>query len=262
MKYLKTYIIDRLANGHYFFTKEEALKELSLTDIQFNQQVWRLSHIQKIYKISQGFYMIIPDEYKNLESLPAHWIIGPYMNYLKQDYYISLLSAAWIYGTTHQQPMTLQVITNKPKRLIKLPRGSIEFHVNKFIHLSKKEEISTPTGYAFISTKEQTLLDLVRFQKQAGYLNNVATIIKDLAPQISIKLFSDVISISQDKSALQRLGYILEFLNYTHLSDVIYKELLHRSYQMILLKPDVLSREGDRIKKWKLIINDPIETEE
>ena len=262
MKYLKSYIVDKLANGHYFFTKEEALKELSLNDNQFNRQVWRLSHIQKIYKISHGFYMVIPDEYKNLRSLPPHWIIGPYMSYLKQDYYIGLLSAAWMYGATHQQPMTLQVMTNKPKRLIKLSRGSIEFHVNKFINLSKKEEIRTPTGYTFISTKEQTLLDLVRFQKQSGYLNNVATIIKDLAPQISLEPFSEVISLSQDKSALQRLGYILEFLNYTHLADIIYKELSHRSYQMIPLKPDVLSREGDRVKKWKLIINDPIEIEE
>ena len=262
MKYLKSYIIDKLSNGHYFFTKEEALRELSLNNRQFLQQAKRLSHIQKVHKIIEGFYMIIPDEYKNLGSLPPHWIIGPYMSYLKQDYYIGLLSAAWMYGVTHQQPMTLQVITNKPKRLIKLPRGSIEFHVNKFIILSKKEEISTPTGYALISTKEQTILDLVRFQKQAGYLNNVATIIKDLAPQISIKLFSDVISLSQDKSALQRLGYILEFLNYMHLADIVYKELSHRSYQMIPLKPDVLSRDGDRIKKWKLIINDPIEIEE
>lgn len=92
-----------------------------------------------------------------------------------QDYYIALLSAASYYGATNQQPMALQVITSKQLRPINQPRGSIEFHVRKDIAMASITQITVPTGWAAISTKEQTLVDLVKFYKLSGYLSNVAS---------------------------------------------------------------------------------------
>ena len=63
--------------------------------------------------VQHDFFMIIPAEYQKLGSLPPHWVIDSLMRYLKQDYYIGLLSAASFYGATEQQPMTFQVITDK-----------------------------------------------------------------------------------------------------------------------------------------------------
>ena len=99
--------------------------------------------------------MIISPEYYNFGSLPPHWIIDPLMKHFKQDYYL-LLSAASLYGTTEQQPMTFQVITDKQTKNISLERGGIEFHASKNCNIAEKT-ITTPTGYAKIQLKSKHL---------------------------------------------------------------------------------------------------------
>lgn len=120
-----------MADGKYFFSKEEALTNLGLNPNQFRLQAFRLYQKKSLKNLGHGFFMIVPPEYHHFGSLPPHWIVDPYMKYLKHDYYIGLLSAASLYGTTQQQPMTFQVLTDKPMRPIKLERGGIEFHCYK-----------------------------------------------------------------------------------------------------------------------------------
>ncbi len=108
MKYLKDYIQNALADGKYFFTKDEILENLNLTKTQFKYQAYRLARSKSIVNLINGFYMIIPPEYRHLGSFPPHSIIDPLMKYLKEDYYIGLLSAAAFYGSAHQQPIIIE----------------------------------------------------------------------------------------------------------------------------------------------------------
>ena len=77
-----------------------------------------------------------------------------------------------MYGATNQQPMSFQTITTKMRRSIVLERGLIKFHVFKDCDIAIKEQLTVPTGYVQISSKEQTMLDLVRLYKECGYLSN------------------------------------------------------------------------------------------
>ncbi len=104
MKYLRTYISKLLPRGKWFFTKEEALAALGITPTQFRFQAYRLSKKKLLKRLISNYYMIIPLHYTNRGSLPPDWIAGPFMEHLKQDYYIGLLSAASMYGATEQQP--------------------------------------------------------------------------------------------------------------------------------------------------------------
>ena len=154
MKTLKDHTLSLLADGKYFFSKKEALLALGLTQNQFRLQTFRLHQKKVIKNLGHGFFMIIPPEHRHLGSLPPHWIVGPLMEYLHHHYYIGLLSAASLYGATHQQPMTFQVITDKHARSIELERGGIEFHCYKgCAETSCTEQLTVPTGYAKISTK-------------------------------------------------------------------------------------------------------------
>lgn len=262
IRYVSGYIEHLLANGRYFFTKAEALKQLQITDAQFRDQIYRLNKSKDIRSLSQNFYMIIPAEYKNFGGLPPHWIINDLMHHLNQDYYIGLLSAAALYGATHQQPMVFQVISSKAKRSLVLARGRIDFHVFKQAMTARTEQLSTPAGYARISSKEQTIVDLVRFYPVCGYLSNVANVIKELADMCNMTLFSRALKQERNVSVLQRLGYILMFIGKDQLSDLVRTELKTRSLQYVLLRPDFHDHNGQKESDFKIIVNDTLELEE
>ena len=251
-----------LADGKYFFSKKGAMGVLSLNLNQFQLQAFRLYQKKSLKNLGHGFFMIIPPEYHHFGSVPPHWIIDPYMKHLNQDYYIGLLSAASLYGATQQQPMTFQVITNKQTRPIKLERGDIEFHCYKDCSQGAFEQMTVPTGYARISTKEQTLVDLVRFHTVCGYLSNVAAIIKDLGPQCKPEALSLVVKSEKMETVLQRLGFILELVDFSDLSAIIENELKQRRIYDTFLRPDFHVKEGVRINRWKLILNDTLEIDE
>ncbi len=262
MKTLKDYTLVLLADGKYFFSKEETLQALKLNENQFRLQAFRLYQAKGLKNLGHGFFMIIPPEYHHLGSLPPHWIVDPLMKYLNHNYYIGLLSAASLYGCTEQQPMTFQVITDKHMRPIDLERGGIEFHYREDCSLVSKEQLTVPSGYAKISTKEQTLVDLVRFHSVCGHLSNVALIIRDLGENCMPQALAQVVKSEKMKSALQRLGYILELVGFSDLAMVVESELNQRRVFVTLLRPDFHVKKGERVHRWKIILNDTLEINE
>lgn len=261
MNSLKNYIINLLSTGRYFFSKSEALTELGLNQIQFKYQSYRLSNKGILKGLAQDFFMIISAEYYHLGSLPPHWIIDAYMKHLNQEYYIALLSAASMYGSTQQQPMIFQVITDKTTRAIKLKRGKIEFRVDKNCLSASKTTIKAPTGFVKISTREQTAIDLIRFYKSSGHLSNVSSVIKTLAEGFKAIVFAQVIKHEKSNPVLQRLGYILERSGHFNFADQVEKELLNRKIKYVSLRTDSTNKLGTKNIRWKLIINDKLEFE-
>jgi predicted transcriptional regulator of viral defense system len=259
MKYLNDYIQTALANGQYFFSKEEVLVALKISAEQFRQQAYRLGVKKALYSLTPGFFMIIPTEYRHLGSLPPHWIIDPLMEHLGQPYYIGLLSAASLSGATHQQPMVFQVVTTKKRRSIRLARGMIEFHQFQACKKAFKERITLPTGYAYVSSKEQTMLDVLRFYPACGHMNNAAQIIKDLAPECTETALQYVVQNESNNAVLQRLGYLLTSFGYTLLASYVYTELAARTIQFVPLSPSIKTRAGQRIIEFKVIINEQLE---
>lgn len=259
MKSLRNYILTLLAEGKYFFSKQEVLSALKLSQNQLRFQAYRLSKKKIVKRLTEDFFMIIPPEYYHLGSLPPHWIINAFMKHLNQEYYIGLLSAASFYGATEQQPMIFQVITTKPTKSIDLERATIEFHKFKYCDLAMKSTITTPTGYAKISNREQTIIDLVRFYKVSGYLSNVSLVIQSLAAECDLSNFAHAVRNEKNKSALQRLGYILELMQFGKLAQVVENELLRRTIEYVFLRPDFHNKIGKKATRWKLILNDSVE---
>jgi predicted transcriptional regulator of viral defense system len=259
METLKTFTHDLLSHGKNFFSKQEALLSLGISESQFRYQAYRLSKKKIIRRLVRDFFMIIPVEYQALGSLPPHWIVNALMHYLGRKYYIGLLSAASLYGATEQQPMTFQVIVDKKVKKIKLPRGTIDFHVKRNCELSAIDRISTPVGYANISTKEQTIVDLVHYYEISGGLSNVTLIIKDLGAECRPQALEQVIGKEKNNAMLQRLGYLLELTNHHALANIVELQLATRSLFYVPLRPDTPERTGKRLARWKLILNDYVE---
>ncbi len=262
MKYLKEFVFKQLSLGRYCFSKKQVISELSLTAIQFQYQAYRLIEKKLIKKFGPHFFVIVSAEYTNLGGPPLEWVIDPLMTHLGQDYYIGLLSAASMYGATHQQPMNFQVITNKPTKAIVMDLVTVQFHFSKVCESAYILKNKVQTGYVKVSSKEQTIVDLIKYYPVCGYLSNVAQVVKDLSLECSMDAFKKLIKEERNEASLQRLGYIFEFLNLQTLAQMVEKELKRRVTQMILLRPDM--NKGDSVKstRWKLWINDVLELEE
>jgi hypothetical protein len=100
------------------------------------------------------------------------------MGYLGQPYYVGLLSAAAIHGSSHQQPMVFQVMTSVPTREVRVGKVAIRFSMNSNIEQMPVAEKQTETGTMRVATPETTAFDLIRYQAGAGHLSNASSLIR------------------------------------------------------------------------------------
>lgn len=265
MKRIQTWIEDLEAQGRLFLTRKEALSALDISDNAFHLQMKRLYSKKRVVCVGSGLYAIVPFQFRHQGCIPVHWLIDPYFQHLAKDYYVGLLSAASFYGATHQQPMIFQVMVDEHRRRLRLPNLHVYFYGQRYMNEAHTSHIQVPTGRLRISTPAQTMVDLVRFYKAGGYMDNVACVIHSLADVVASKDLEKVLPLSET-SPLQRLGYILDVLEREKLSSCVDRFLNRERHKArTFLKPDVDVKTGrfarDRLynQKWKLVINDSLD---
>lgn len=225
----------------------------------------RLVSKGKILSVWKGFYVIIPIEYAHKGIVPPIVYINQLMVYLKKQYYIGLLDAAAFYAAAHQRPQVFTVITGLPSIRATERKGvKVKFIIKKNIPTSLLVQKKTKSGYVFVSNPELTALDLILYEKEIGGINRAATVLNELAEELSFKNIPPSIFETLPVPAIQRLGYLLEELDFTELAD----DLLHKvkeagiTFRRTLLKTGKDSEECDYNAKWKIIINEEIEIDE
>ena len=144
----------------------------------------RLARQNMIAQPARGFYVIVPPEYRSLECLPADQFVPELMQRLVQPYYAGLLSAAQYHGAAHHRPQEFQVLLDKARRPIHCGRVRVTFIVRKRLENVPVQIFNTPRGMIRVSTPEATAVDLVGYCRHVGGLEQVATILSELAEQI------------------------------------------------------------------------------
>lgn len=265
MKRIQTWIEDLEARGRLFFKKEQALEVLGISENAFHLQMNRFHPKKRVVRVGSGLYAIVPFQFRHQGCIPVNWLIDPYFQHLAKDYYVGLLSAASFYGATHQSPMIFQVMADEHRRRLRLPNLHVYFYGQRYMNEAHTSHIQVPTGRLRISTPAQTMVDVVRFYKSCGYMDNVALVIRELMEDVRPKDLEKVLPLSET-SPLQRLGYILDVLERDKLSSCVDRFLnKERHKARTFLKPDVDVKTGrfarDRLynQKWKLVINDPLD---
>ena len=121
--------------------------------------------------------------------------------------------------------------------------------------------VNTPRGVVRYSTPEVTALELVGYPNHAGGMNNVATVLAELAEEVDAKKLVEAAEMSPVGWS-QRLGYLLEFVDQQELARALqpFVENCARSYTPLRRAADVAGAE--RNAKWKLLINVDVEPEE
>jgi len=247
-------------SGQYYFALEDVANTLGHKKTSVSVSLSRLAKSGKVQMIRKGFGIITANTNGPLD--PSFFLDGM-MKYLEAKYYVGLLNAAAYKGASHQAVMNYTVVTDKFLKPINLKGLTINFVTKKhFEDITEIEKIGGRGGYFYISSPELTAIDLIRFPKKSGQLNNIATVLSELKESIKKDKLQSISKKSKTPIAsLQRLGYILDVvLDEKTLAECVYKILTERKMQLVPLsigKPT--SKETIVDKKWNLKINTLVE---
>lgn len=261
--YLLKYIEGLQKAGRYTFTLKKIREAHPTGKDAIRLALNRLSKKGKIVPVRKGFYVIVPPEYAGMGILPPVLFIDDLMKVLNKTYYVSHYSAAALHGAAHQQPLEFHVTTVYPaNRRINSNGMVINFYTKNRIPGTGIVGIKTDTGFVKVSGRELTAYDLIYFQNKAGGLNRAATTIDELSVKMKQETLRKMNSGEFSSATLQRLGYLLDrVLSRSDLGDSILSVLADRKIYPVSLNT-LKSKSGHKTDpKWKVIINDIIESE-
>lgn len=263
--YLSAYTDSLRANGRYTFTTEELQQNLAVSENAIKKAIQRLKEKREIAKVRNGFYVVIPPEYRQKAMLPPMLFVRDLMKFLKRDYYVCLVNAAALLGASHQQPQAFFVMTTKPVMLpIHNPQLKINFIYRKNWSALDIMEKKTETGMIKLSTPELTALDLINYYDRAGGLNRVATVLEELSERLNGERLAAAAARYEQVAPVQRLGYVLEtILGKKELAQPLANYLGGIKYFPVYLRPGG-DKPGDEqsVNRWKVIANTQIETDD
>lgn len=260
-----TDFLDELVHkGQYHFSFKEIARELNMNDSSLSVSLSRLAARGKVKMIRNGFGVITGH---TRGAIHPSYFINAMMTHLESRYYVGLLSAAAYWGASHQAAMVYYIVAEKVIKPINIGQIKIEFITkNNFDEITEIQKVSGVGGYYLVSTPELTAIDLIRFPKKSGHLNNIATVLEDLVEKIDFnKLKSICVKHSTPTTAIQRLGFLLDnILGYSKETNLFLNILDEKRASRILLSS---SKKEDMKKfsqypfseKWKIYQNTTVE---
>ncbi|MES2946341.1 MAG: type IV toxin-antitoxin system AbiEi family antitoxin [Pseudomonadota bacterium] len=262
---------DRLVHGRAYFSSQEALAALVIKPEALSATVTRLVKKQRLVNPRHGFHLILrPEDQPTGAPDPVRWI-DPLMKYQGLDYRISLLRAAAFHGSSHQAAMVFQVVVPRQLRSIEIGRHRLQFIYQEpkafaAVNLpAQLGQMKSEAGFARVAGVELTLLDCARYFHKAAGINGVAQIAKDIGDKADPKILAKA-ALAYENSAVRRLGYLLDLAHH-HRQAKALEPFARKAKTALPLDPSVKdlfdSSVGlhEKNAKWKLIINDVVETD-
>lgn len=223
---LSSYASRLQSEGRIVFTADEAVQTLGVTQGAFLDAAERLQRRQSLIKPRRGFYVVVPPQYASWGAPPPGWYIDDLMRHEGRPYYVGLLKAAELHGATHQAVMEFQVVTDKRLPDIRAGRTRVAFYYRKNLEsvLDSIEERKTDTGKMIVSSAELTALDLVRYAHAGGGIDNIATVLADLGPELRPRNLA-ALSAAVERPVIQRLGHLLDYLGHADRTGLLFDKL-------------------------------------
>lgn len=224
----------------------------------------RLSSSKRIQNAYKGFYVIIPTQYQLKGVVPPCYYINELMEYLDKPYYVGLLSAAALYGSSHQRAMLTQVVTIGPRARVSDRNALLDWNFRQEIPSELIETRNGEMSRINYSSPELTAVDIIQFAPRIGGYQRAATVLAELLDAVDISKIDKVLPYTTT-SSIQRLGYIIEHvLLEQDKADALFNILKKqcRYLNPVLLStehPALESAEGNR---WRVKKNIDIEIDE
>lgn len=206
----------------------------------------------------RGFHVVVPPAYRSLGCLPAEQFVPDLMDYLGEPYYVGLLSAAQYHGAAHQAPMVFQVMVPRRRRRLECGRVRVVFVARHDVEATPVVERNTQTGTVRIATAEATALEVVGYPRHCGYLDNVATVLAELAEVLDGRSLA-----AEARRApvawVQRLGYLLGLVDADTLAAHLLPVLEDRRAFPVPLASWKGMTGAPRDSRWRVVVNVDVE---
>lgn len=252
-------LIDEFAaKGRYCFSFNEIAEKLDASTVAIKSALNRLKKKGELAVPYQEFYVILPPEHRIRGCLPPQQFIPHLMHHLGEVYYTGLLSAAEFHGAAHHRPQVFQVVVAKARRPIECGQVRVEFIFRKNAVDIPTEERNTTAGTVKISTPEATALDLIGYVSHCAGLDNVATVLAELAGKIDINRLIEVAGYSPVAWG-QRLGYLLELLGENVKANMLAGYLKTRHLMPTPLMPGASVKGAKKNNRWQVFVNTNVE---
>jgi predicted transcriptional regulator of viral defense system len=248
------------ARGQLCFRWEDVQEITQSSEIAVKASLRRVKNKGEIAMPYRGFYVFVPPEYRVLGCRPAEQFIPDMMKTLGEVYYAGLLTAAEYHGAAHHRPQRFQVLTSGVRRPVRCGKIQVEF-----IHRTNAGEIpvderNTVAGTIRVSTPEATALDLVVYARRCGGLDNVATVLGELAEKIDSNRLIEVARYSP-LSCLQRLGFLLDLVGAKDTARIVADFIQGNAPLPTPLSRSAPHKGAKMDPRWRVYINAKVEPE-
>lgn len=253
-------LVDGLASvGRHAFTSAEAQGALGTSDKATQAKLRRLRARGEIATPLRGYHVILSPEYRGQGCRPPIQVVDGLATHLGFSYYVALLSAAELHGAAHQRPQRFQIMLPVAHRTILCGLSAIDCAVRHNLPDIPVIVRNTPTGTVRVASPEATALDLVGYADRCGGLDNVATVLAELAERMDPDALAEVVGCSPMPWA-QRLGHLLDRVGADALAEGLHARIADVE-RVVELDPARPMTGAPRDLRWRVAVNIKVEVE-
>ena len=195
--------------------------------------------------------IIVPPEYRAYGAPPLSWWLHDAMQLIEPVYYAGLHSAARYWGSSHYALQADQVMVGSYRAPMIVGKRQVVFTARTDIGSAPTVRTRGEKGAYFVSTREATLLDLMRHRSKVGGLESIARVARDFAPQLTQAELVRALDAMGQVAVAQRIGFLFDELGLGEMASVVEKWLSPRTRTTRLLAEPIPDTEGTLTKpKW------------
>ncbi len=227
-------------NSFLVFSYDKVLRLTGWKKTRINEVLKSLKKKGLIIAIKKNNYIIVENLTENLYAI-SNRVIEPS--------YISFWTAASFYGYTEQQLRTIQLVTTKQHKNIKIQNFMIEsttYNKEKFYGYLKIKNF-------IIADKEKLIIDILFKPEKSGGMDEVRKIIKNMWLEIDEKQLLLYLKKFKSKSIYNRLGYLLDELK---LKNSLQNKIITNITKGFIKLNQQKKQIKNYNKLWRIVVND------
>ena len=257
------FIRELQAYEEFVFSRDEVSLKTSAPESSIKKELARLVSDNQIINIRKGFYIILPPRYQHYGKLPIELYVNKLFRMLNKQYYIGFFSAATFHGAAHQKIQQDYVITTPPA-LRNIAKENIRIRFFNIANWPSENIIQSKSdaGYFKLSSPVLTFADLIDNQGNLGGLSRIITVLEELSEVLELEDMETFLTWYQNKSVLQRMGYLLEKMGVTRdFTKMVLEHLRKKAFYPTLLSPRKEEKAGSTGNRWKVVVNTELESD-
>jgi hypothetical protein len=248
------FLDDLQARGDLVVSVDTAAEQNDLSTIAAQRQLERLAPRTTRLPGRPSAFLIVAPEHRSRGAPPVAAWLDEYLRAQGQRYYVGLLSAAALHGSSAQAVQVTQVLISRPRRPIAVGKIHLNFYVKSKLESTPLTEIPGLPSPLAVSSPESTALDLIYFSHRLGGIARVLEVIQGLEGAMTGTGLRSALRAGVPVTVLQRIGWVFEKLQFDSLANIVQRALPKR------VPPALLQAHGRRAagparEPWGIVDN-------